>query len=502
AQAQRVKVKPEVSGYEGQEVTMQCTFADANQDTKLTQNSWAKMSADGEKETVAVYNPQFGANYPLPSFQNRIKFRVQEKYPRDATLIISPLKIGDEGTYVCEFATYPHGNEEEEVKLDVLVKPTNDAKAVPVDAGESMVTVATCISANGKPASEITWRSELEGNYTNTEETGADGKITVTSWYKVVPTSKVNGMKIACEVRHKTTGSPETFPVHLSVQYPPEVRIQGYDDNWYRNRKDVQLTCEADANPPVTKYEWKLLDRTFPPSVTVGGVNEEVLHVEQVDDDLNATFICQATNALGIGDTKLKVFVRDSPVPDSTVKTGGIIGGIIAAIVVLAVLVTAILIWKRQQKNKTFGKDEEFDNPPNYKPPPPQRKVEDTDLVSPHYSEDEKTPAEESIPLRTTYFETSTVEDPTYTETPESDVWGERRNLSNILGWGTLDSNILGGGGASIREGSKNYDAPNDFEEEDDLKDDYREQVNPIYNNLSYPLHDDKESFVSEAMYV
>ncbi|XP_064425693.1 PVR cell adhesion molecule related 2 like isoform X3 [Latimeria chalumnae] len=359
AQAQRVKVKPEVSGYEGQEVTMQCTFADANQDTKLTQNSWAKMSADGEKETVAVYNPQFGANYPLPSFQNRIKFRVQEKYPRDATLIISPLKIGDEGTYVCEFATYPHGNEEEEVKLDVLVKPTNDAKAVPVDAGESMVTVATCISANGKPASEITWRSELEGNYTNTEETGADGKITVTSWYKVVPTSKVNGMKIACEVRHKTTGSPETFPVHLSVQYPPEVRIQGYDDNWYRNRKDVQLTCEADANPPVTKYEWKLLDRTFPPSVTVGGVNEEVLHVEQVDDDLNATFICQATNALGIGDTKLKVFVRDSPVPDSTVKTGGIIGGIIAAIVVLAVLVTAILIWKRQQKNKTFGKDEE-----------------------------------------------------------------------------------------------------------------------------------------------
>ncbi|XP_005999183.1 PVR cell adhesion molecule related 2 like isoform X2 [Latimeria chalumnae] len=361
AQAQRVKVKPEVSGYEGQEVTMQCTFADANQDTKLTQNSWAKMSADGEKETVAVYNPQFGANYPLPSFQNRIKFRVQEKYPRDATLIISPLKIGDEGTYVCEFATYPHGNEEEEVKLDVLVKPTNDAKAVPVDAGESMVTVATCISANGKPASEITWRSELEGNYTNTEETGADGKITVTSWYKVVPTSKVNGMKIACEVRHKTTGSPETFPVHLSVQYPPEVRIQGYDDNWYRNRKDVQLTCEADANPPVTKYEWKLLDRTFPPSVTVGGVNEEVLHVEQVDDDLNATFICQATNALGIGDTKLKVFVRETA--EETVNAGAIAGGIIGVVLLIVFLIVAFCIWKRRSgtqgcydpKTRVFG---------------------------------------------------------------------------------------------------------------------------------------------------
>lgn len=38
----------------------------------------------------------------------------------------------------------------------------------------------------------------------------------------------------------------------------PEVQIEGFDGNWYLNRQNVQLTCRADANPPVTIYQWKL----------------------------------------------------------------------------------------------------------------------------------------------------------------------------------------------------------------------------------------------------
>lgn len=38
----------------------------------------------------------------------------------------------------------------------------------------------------------------------------------------------------------------------------PEVSIEGYDGNWYLNRESVQLICQADANPPVSLYQWRL----------------------------------------------------------------------------------------------------------------------------------------------------------------------------------------------------------------------------------------------------
>lgn len=43
-----------------------------------------------------------------------------------------------------------------------------------------------------------------------------------------------------------------------SLSDEPEVTIEGFDGNWYLNRQNVQLTCRADANPPVTIYSWKL----------------------------------------------------------------------------------------------------------------------------------------------------------------------------------------------------------------------------------------------------
>lgn len=38
----------------------------------------------------------------------------------------------------------------------------------------------------------------------------------------------------------------------------PEVTIEGFDGNWFLNRKDVKLICKSDANPPAHTYEWKL----------------------------------------------------------------------------------------------------------------------------------------------------------------------------------------------------------------------------------------------------
>lgn len=38
----------------------------------------------------------------------------------------------------------------------------------------------------------------------------------------------------------------------------PNVMIDGFDGNWYLNRENVQLSCQADANPVVSLYQWRL----------------------------------------------------------------------------------------------------------------------------------------------------------------------------------------------------------------------------------------------------
>lgn len=50
------------------------------------------------------------------------------------------------------------------------------------------------------------------------------------------------------------------FQKSLSVSPPdePDVSVDGFDGNWYLNRENVQLSCQADANPSVSLYQWRL----------------------------------------------------------------------------------------------------------------------------------------------------------------------------------------------------------------------------------------------------
>ncbi|XP_078507397.1 nectin-2 isoform X2 [Lissotriton helveticus] len=461
--AQRVKVRDEVTGFVGQDVTLPCTLPIDDPSIKITQVTWVR-EAGGKKTNVAVYNPSFGTNLPI----KHIAFL--QPSLTEPTLVITGLQMADEGAYTCEFATYPNGNEEGTTKLILLAEPTNNAEAVPGAVGDQQITVANCTSANGKPPSDITWQSVVPGNVSTTVTNNTDGTLTVNSQYRIFPTSTANGKTVTCVISSRTAKVPQSIPVVLSIQYPPEVNIMGYDDNWYINRQQVELKCSASGNPPPIKYEWKTTDgKPLPKTVDVIG---NLLVVRTVDYLVNTTLICEASNARGTRSAQLQVFVRETPNTAGAGATGGIIGGIIAAIVGVAVIATVVMICKQQRKNQTLKDDEDLEGPPAYKPPPPSVKLQAQDTVS----KNKESETEEYVALKPVSF--------------ESPGWAEAypETTQPLYQEVTVDEGL-----------GHTEDPPS-------TEDDYLEQINPIYNDLSYPAsdryQDDKGFVMSRAMYV
>ncbi|XP_036431182.1 nectin-2-like [Colossoma macropomum] len=306
--AQRVKVQPEVVSYPGQVVTLQCQFPDPGQ-TQLTQVSWIFETAAGTRTNIAVFHPAHGVLYPRSPVTGRVRFTSDPLQLESPTIQITDIKKTDEGRYICEYATYPSGNEQGVTNLAILAKPSNTASTVTVQAGTASVIVARCESVNGRPPATISWVTSVGGNGTTlTERDNQDNTVTVKSEYWLVPTPADNGRDISCEVSHRMLTSPETFPMKLVIEYPPQVQIVGYDSNWYLGRTNAVLTCQTQGNPPPT-ITWRTTSGLMPETVQV---KENKLTVLKVDETVSTTFICEVRNSVGTGTDQVSVTVRGS----------------------------------------------------------------------------------------------------------------------------------------------------------------------------------------------
>ncbi|KAF5902356.1 nectin-2-like isoform X2, partial [Clarias magur] len=393
--AQKVRVEPEVVSYPGQTVTLRCQFPDPSQ-TQLTQVSWILEMSSGVRTNIAVFHPTFGVNYPKQSpVQGRVSFTPEPPTLESPTIQITDIELTDEGKYICEFAAYPSGNEQGITSLIILAKPVNSAQTITVSAGSTPVSVASCESANGRPPAKITWTTAVNGNSSAPVTTdNSDNTVTVRGEYMLIPTAADNGKDITCEVSHRTLSRPETFPMKLVVQYPPQVQIVGYDNNWYMGRTSVALTCQYQGNPSPPTVNWKVSSGFLPDSVEV---DHNKLTIRKVDDAVNTTFICEVTNSLGTGKDQVTVFVRDKPMrlSQSGAATGSIIGAIIGVILFIALIATIALLIRKRRMNR--------DGPPTYKPPPPKKNT-------PIYTPVQENSNSHPVDATPTYYETQRTE--------------------------------------------------------------------------------------------
>uniref|UniRef100_A0A1A8U2W5 Nectin cell adhesion molecule 3 n=1 Tax=Nothobranchius furzeri TaxID=105023 RepID=A0A1A8U2W5_NOTFU len=350
AGAQKVRVKEELEAYPTESVELSCQFIDGGSSTKLTQVSWIWEPVDGQRDNIAVYHPVYGHSFPNPSFRDRVVFLYNNL--KNPSIRINNLRMSDAGRYTCEYATYPSGNEQGTTSLIMLAKPRNSARVVTVQAGSRSLVVAQCEAADAKPAATIKWLASVGGNHSTSTTNGPDGIVTVRSEYRLVPTAADNGREVTCMVEQRTQERPWAQTLRLSVEYPPTVSIEGYDNNWYVGRSDAVLLCLANANPAPTAITWTSASGPLPDTVVV---DDNKLMVRKVDDAVNTTFICEVRNKHGASRHQLTTFVIEAlEDPSSAGLVAGAVIGSLLALLLVVTLVGVLLTRSRRQQRRGF----------------------------------------------------------------------------------------------------------------------------------------------------
>ncbi|TWW74712.1 nectin cell adhesion molecule 1a isoform X1 [Takifugu flavidus] len=366
------------SGFVGSKVDLRCRFINSSPPVKISQVTWQKL-VNGSKQNVAIANPSLGVSV-APPYRDRVAFKngaVRRRTPNleDTTISFSSLRLSDEATYICEYTTFPAGNRENTVNLTVYVRPTTQMSlSTPTLVARSSnlkMPVATCVSANGKPPAALRWETSVPGEATTREYRNSDGTFTVQSDYVLVPSRETHKETLTCV----TTYNEEVFTdsVTLDIQYEPDVSVDGFDGNWYLNRENVQLSCQADANPTVSLYQWRLINGSIPSNAEIR--DNVLIFKGPLTYDLQGTYVCDATNSIGTRSASVEVSVIEKPLPQ--IATGDVISVIallLAAGVLMGITIT-VLVLKIRSRNKQSSRDS-----PSKKLPQPIRKRPGDDI--------------------------------------------------------------------------------------------------------------------------
>ncbi|XP_071289558.1 nectin-3 isoform X1 [Agelaius tricolor] len=351
-------VDPHVTAVWGKKVALKCII-DVNE--TITQVSWEKIYGKSS-QTIAVHHPEYGISVQ-GEYQGRVAFKNYSL--TDATIILKNVSFSDAGEYVCKAVTFPLGNTQSSTTVTVLVEPVVSLKKGPnplID-GANRTVAATCTAATGKPAAQIDWEGGL-GEMESTSTLFPNETVTVVSHYVIVPTRFARGRHITCVVRHPAFEKEMRYPYVLDIQYTPEVSVTGYDGNWFIGRGNVQLKCNADANPLPMEFMWTRLDGQWPEGLLA--VNNTLQFSSPLTYNYTGTYICKVTNALGQKSDQKTIYILDVPFKQtSSVAVAGAVIGAVLALFIITIFVTVLLT---PRKKRPAYLDKVIDLPPTHKP--------------------------------------------------------------------------------------------------------------------------------------
>ncbi|XP_030633908.1 nectin-3-like protein [Chanos chanos] len=305
-----------VSAVLGKNVTLTCKVnLEAN--LTLTQSSWERHLPSGAI-TVAVFNPEFGISIAEP-YKHRAFFLNPSVH--DASIVLQGVGFADIGLYTCKVSTFPLGNTQVSVTVDVMVEPKVYVTRgeMPLLDGGAEVVVATCAAERARPPAEVFWESEhLLGNVEKHKRDEPNSTTTTFARLTWAPTRLAQGLVVTCVVRHPALPTELHIPYVLDVQYAPDVMVVGNDMNWYLGYERGKLDCRTNANPPVHRFIWTRMDGPMPEGVEQ--VNGSLLFNRPLRLNDSGVYKCEAQNDVGLRSDDISIVVREPP-PTTAVTT-------------------------------------------------------------------------------------------------------------------------------------------------------------------------------------
>ncbi|KAL2096009.1 hypothetical protein ACEWY4_008157 [Coilia grayii] len=305
-----VSVPERVDAVLGKNITLGC-WVEVGANLTLTQSSWERRLPSGTI-TLAVFNPEYGISI-APEYEHRVSF--VSPSVSDASIMLEGVGFADIGSYTCKVATFPLGNSQASTVVNILVEPKVHVQPGPslLLDGANETVVATCTAERGRPAAEVFWESELDlqGHSEGQREDQPNGTTTSQVTYLWRPTRHAQGHHITCVVRHPALPTEIRRPFGLNVQFAPDVRVVGYNSNWFSGQEGMKLDCLVNANPTPYSFTWTRVKGSLPEGVLQ--VNTSLLFSRPLERNDSGLYRCEVRNSIGMRYQDKHIWVQDPP---------------------------------------------------------------------------------------------------------------------------------------------------------------------------------------------
>ncbi|KAF7221992.1 nectin-4 isoform X2 [Nothobranchius furzeri] len=304
---------------------------------QVVQVTWNKILPNGDKDLIIMAHFTDGLT-AFGRYSGRVKF--ENNVPtRNSALLILKTEVSDEGSYNCKISTFPRGNFERNINLEVWSAPISEVVPETLVEDQPHGLVATC-RATGRPAPILSWDTDLQGE----SQFLVSGSGTVSSQFSLKPLRSMNGKKLDCLVSHPSLEKPRRISHNLVVQYPPDPSISSPFVLWQSGMEKAELMCEDKGNPEPLSITWKRKGGELPDGVSMTGKKLTFDRALRLND--SGAYECEVTNAVGTRKTTYVISVITGT-PDNMLV---IIIGAAAGAAVLMLIVVVLLVRRHHRK--------------------------------------------------------------------------------------------------------------------------------------------------------
>ncbi|XP_014608132.1 PREDICTED: hemicentin-2-like [Polistes canadensis] len=185
--------------------------------------------------------------------------------------------------------------------LEVKIKDANQ----PLSAGKRYELV--CRTSGSRPPATMTWWRNGQRLVDSEETTSSDGNTT-TSVLSFMATKADAGRHLSCRAENSIIGkAPIEDDWILEIQYTPETKIQlgtSLNPSTIREGTDVYFDCLIQAEPPVTKVEWRHQGKPLYHNAMQGIIiSNQSLVLQGVDRKSAGNYTCVGYNVEGDGES-------------------------------------------------------------------------------------------------------------------------------------------------------------------------------------------------------